>query len=94
MSKKFSISFLRDVYYRDKPGLLEEAIEDTSRWFAQKVMFFESEGKMWRAYFSEGLTENQDHEAFEYDGDDDGMLSCSEVKKVEVMKFEWVVVKD
>ena len=76
MIREFKATDLRDVIYEDEPEgftLVEDSIVDTSRWSAMHELVFsfsdESGTEFYKVGYSRGLTEYQDEQPFEYDGD-------------------------
>ena len=88
---KFNADFLRDdleVPYRGD-CVIKDKIVDTGRWTINHEVIFEYDGKFYRTYYERGATEQQEMTPWEYEGDE---IECQEVKKVEVIKTDWVPV--
>lgn len=64
---------------------------DTRRWESVHQMVFSYNGKLYSSTYRQGLTEYQDTELYEYDGD---MIECPEVEAypVEITKYRPVTV--
>lgn len=69
--------------------LIDDSITDTSRWsIHHSIIFRWTDGKTYRAYYSESATECQDESPWEYDDD----VECEEVAEVPVTTTEWQTV--
>ena len=80
MKKKFDRDYLFDVLYGEKGKVLYDKITDRSRWSIHHEMVFKTEnGRMYRAFYSEGATEMQDESPWEYED----KVECEEVHLVE-----------
>jgi hypothetical protein len=85
---KFRKEFMQDMVWEDNPDttVIEDTIEDTSRWSEHHRVIFEYEGKFYSSYYSKGLTEYQDESPYENDSDE---IECAEVHQVEEMVKVW-----
>ncbi len=81
------------IVYKDsyRFKVIEDNITDTSRWSEIHTAIIEDKktNKFYRAYYSQGATENQEEKAYEYDSN----VSFEEVKKVPMESYKWVKVK-
>lgn len=59
---------------------IKDKITDTSRWSEHHEIIFNYDGKFYRTYYSQGLTEYQDEAPFENSPDE---IECTEVELVE-----------
>lgn len=68
-----------------------ESTGETSRWREWYVLVFKYEGKYYSSDYQLGLTENCDHDLWEYEDDE---VECPEVKPVEkvVTTIEYINV--
>jgi len=70
-------------------GLPDSAIKDTitgtSRWSENHEIIFAHDGKFYRAFYSQGLTEYQDESAWEHQEE----VDCTEVELVEKICKVW-----
>lgn len=85
---KFEKEYLQSLAWDEQEAgeVIETTIVDTTRWSIIKEMIFELGGKYYRTSYSEGATEGQDEDPYEYEDDE---IECPEVEKVQVMKEEW-----
>jgi len=70
----------------------EKKILDILRWDSyNSIVFYDFDtDKYWKFHYSEGLTEYQMYEPFEYDDD---YIECTEVEPLVVMKTVWSPVE-
>ena len=90
---KFNKKVLADIAYDnccDGYEKVEDTIVETSRWAILHAMVFRFKDKFYRSSYRVGATELQDESPYEYDGDSDGMVDCTEVVQKEVMVKIWV----
>lgn len=93
MSRTFSGEVLRSILRGTEPDyeVVENEINGTSRWSVHYTMVFKelSTGKLYRTHYSEGATEYQDEDPFEYEDE----LEVDEVEPYEetVIKYRTVV---
>lgn len=66
-------------------SLIKDTITDTSRWSEHHEIIFAHDGKFYKTYYSQGLTEQQD----EYAWDNDEEVDCYEVELVEKVVKVW-----
>lgn len=66
--------------------LIEDNIDDTTRWSILHSIVFKFEDKFYTTCYSEGATEMQDESPFEHEGDE---VECFEVKPVEVVVTQY-----
>jgi hypothetical protein len=80
-------TFTRDeLLAMDLPySATEDRIVDRSRWSIHREIVFEAEGKHWRTSYSEGATEEQFEEPWEYEP----KVECVEVELREVTVKRW-----
>lgn len=93
---KFNKEMLANIAYDDCPDgfkKVEDNIKETSRWSVHHTMVFKFEGKFYTSHYSVGATEMQDESPYEYDGDGEGMVECTEVIQVEVPTKVWKAVE-
>jgi len=74
-------------------GLPDRAIKDTitgtRRWSEDHEIIFAHDGKFYRTYYSQGLTESQDESAWDYSEE----VDCEEVELVEKLCKVWITKK-
>lgn len=66
---------------------IKDTITDTSRWSEHHEIIFSHNGKFYKTYYSQGLTEQQD----EYAWDNTELVDCYEVELVEKTVKVWEV---
>ena len=93
MVREFKSTDLRDLVYEEEPEgftLVEETLVDTGRWSAKHELVFsfsdESGTEFYKVGYSRGLTEHQDEQPFEHDGD---YVPCVPVKLVQKTVDVW-----
>ncbi|MFF3312505.1 hypothetical protein [Streptomyces sp. NPDC002952] len=72
----------------DAPEVLHREQIDTRRWASVNELVFRApdDGKTYRVYYDEGLTEMQDDtDPWDYEA----VVDAEEVERVEVTTFEW-----
>ena len=69
---------------------IEDNIIDTSRWSIIHEIIFENGGKFYRTTYSEGATEMQWEEPWEYEEE----VECEEVELREVTVNKWLPVQE
>ena len=87
MTKKFTKEFLidkLDLPY-NKEIVVEDTIEKTTRWSVIHNIIFKHEDKVYRTWYSEGATEQQDEGPWKYENE----IECTEVVEVEVLTKVW-----
>jgi len=92
---KFDTKVLADIVYDDCPDgfeKIEDTLEEITRWAVAHSMVFKFDGKFYMSSYRVGATEYQDESPYEYDGDGDGMVDCTEVVQVEVLTKVWKAV--
>ena len=67
-----------DVLYDVTAEIISDDINDTSRWSEYHTLIFKYDGKIYRAYYSRGLTEQQDESPWEYENTIDAELVVAE----------------
>jgi len=67
---------------------IKDTIIDTSRWSENHEIIFAHNGKFYKTYYSQGLTEMQDESAWEYDEE----VECIEVELTEKLVKVWTEV--
>ena len=67
MKKIFTREFMFDVLHGETEDIISDDINDTSRWSEHHTLIFKYDGKIYRAYYSRGLTEQQDESPWEYE---------------------------
>jgi len=85
---KFDKQTMQDLAFDDAPEgfkVIENVIQDTSRWSVQSMLIFSHEDKFYRSYYQRGATEYQDECPYEYDG--------AEIEVTEVEPYEVTVTK-
>ena len=85
MTKKFPKEMLRALLWEDEFDaitLVATKLLDISRWSSHNQLVFRdnSDGQLYIAYYTAGLTEHQDEMPFEYDED---MIECWPAEAVE-----------
>ena len=75
-AKKFLIELLED---HDPSIVVEDTIEDKSRWTVCHRLIFRHDGKLYGTHYSVGATEYQDVSPFENESDE---IECSEMMAV------------
>jgi len=65
--KVFTKEFMLDVLYEETEEIISDDINYTSRWLEHHTLIFKYDGKIYRAYYRRGLTEQQDESPWEYD---------------------------
>lgn len=65
--------------------LIEDTIEDTSRWSIQHSIIFKYNDKHYSSFYSVGATEYQDESPWEYELE----VECREVVEVEQLVKVW-----
>ncbi len=85
---------LHKDYLTGELGLPSTAIKDTvigtRRWSEDHEIIFIFEGKYYRTYYSQGLTESQGESPFEYSPEE---IECEEVELVEKLVKIWQTKK-
>jgi hypothetical protein len=84
------IKFHRDYLINelDLPdSAIKDTITDTSRWSEHHEIIFAHDGKFYKTYYSQGLTEYQE----EYAWDNQEEIECYEVELVEKIVKVWQV---
>lgn len=81
---------LPDFLPEDRGKIVENVPISNSRWSSVYRLIFELDGSTYETTYSEGATEMQDEQPWEYEP----MVSCTEVKPIEVTKTAWVPVDD
>ena len=85
--KIFNKDYLRNMLWS---GECEDVFEiGQSRWSRHKVMIFDFEGTYYMAEYSEGLSESQCEEPFEYSEDE---IECYEVCQIPILAKKWVIL--
>lgn len=64
---------------------IKDRITDTSRWSEHHEIIFAHDGKFYRAYYSQGLTEMQDESPWQNEEE----IECTEVELVEKLVKTW-----
>lgn len=81
---------LHKDYLMKELGLPDNAIKDTivdtSRWSEIHEIIFAHNGKFYETGYSQGLTEQQDESAWDYEEE----VECYEVELKEVLVKKWV----
>lgn len=78
-----------ELISRGLPGIaLETTIVGHGRFTVTKEIIFEMDGKHWRAEYSEGATEMQWEEPWEFERE----VEIAEVEQREVLVKQWVLV--
>ena len=92
MKRIFSKEFMQSVLWEEEEGskILENKIEDTSRWSIIYSLVFSFENKIWECSYSVGAAECQDERPWEYDEE----VECWEVRPVEKIVTIYEAVKD
>lgn len=86
---KFKKEFL--VNKLDLPyNALEDKIVNSKRWSLIREIIFEYDSKFYRTSYSQGATEMQEEEPWEYIDE----VECTEVIKKEVTVMQWVPVEE
>ena len=82
---------MQEVVYGDAEGveIIEDTILENSRWSILHMVIFKFENKFYSSTYSVGATEQQDWSPYEYDGDGNGEILCTEVQQVERMVKVW-----
>ncbi len=90
---KFKKKDLQSMVWHDSGVLndkvleeVEDDIVDTSRWSEHHAVVFSYKNKYYQSYYSKGLTECQEEDPYEKDGDE---IECTEVHQVEKMVKVW-----
>lgn len=65
---------------------IKDTITSTSRWSENHEIIFANDGKFYKTYYSQGLTEYQDESPFENDGEE---IECIEVELTEKLVKVW-----
>ncbi len=79
---KFTKTFLMDelgLPYDNDDIIIKDKIIDTSRWSEIHELIFKHDGKFYSTSYSQGLTEQQCEQAWEFDNE----IKCQEVFPVE-----------
>lgn len=79
---------LQDILW-ESDQVIEDTIEEHSRWSVLHNLIFKHEGKCYQTHYSVGATEYQDERPWEYEDE----VECTEVKQVEVTVKKWVAVE-
>lgn len=94
---KFKKEQMQELVYEDEADMngdigskISEEICGTDRWTNTYEMIFKVGQKFYQTYYRVGATEMQDESPFEYDKDE---IDCPEVEKVEIVSFEWKVIR-
>lgn len=89
---KFKKEDLKRMLIDDHEELkkVEDSIDDVTRWSIVRSCVFSYKDKFYSVGYSEGATETQCEEPFEYDGDD---IICGEVVPTQVTVTQYVSVK-
>ena len=92
---KFKAEDLRELIYGGGPEnlrVISDNVTENTRWSALHRLVFEDEttGKFYAVNYSEGLTENQMEEPFEYEDE----VECEEVRKTIKMVEVYVPVSE
>lgn len=76
----------------DADVVISDDIEDTSRWSEHHTLIFKApdDGKVYRVYYSTGLTEYQDESPWEYDTEIEGV----EMVKRKVLVYKYLPVEE
>ncbi len=87
---------LRELLFGDEHKgltLLSDEQTGTGRWSSYHTLVFmdSADNTLWRVQYSQGLTESQDEQPFEYDPDE---VSCDQVEPYEVTITKYRKVKD
>lgn len=96
VTRAFDKELLLEILDEDHDDyeILENILEDTSRWSIQYGLVFKelSSGKIYSVGYQVGATESQDESPWEHDGP---LIDCYEVEPVEVktIHFKPVLVK-
>ena len=90
---KFKRDFLQDLVYeehdKDKVSFIYDKIVGTSRWAIKHEIIFKIEDRYYISHYSEGSTEMQPEQPYEYEPD---KIECVEVVPVEKTVIEYVPV--
>lgn len=89
MSVKFSKDYLKNELDLPYENTIVDKIIDTKRWSVIHEIVFEDKGKFYLTTYSEGATECQDEEPWEYEDE----IDCTEVELREVKVRKWMPVK-
>jgi hypothetical protein len=88
--KVFTKDFMLDVLHEETEEIISDDINDTNRWSEFHTLIFKYDGKIYRAYYSRGLTEQQDESPWECDDDVEAELVVAEeytaIRYVEVQE--------
>lgn len=71
----------------DKDATVRDRIIGTRRWSLTHEFIFRHEGKLYRAIYSAGATENQDETPFECQDE----VECKEVREVPSVDYESIL---
>lgn len=91
-TKLFDREILKCLASGDEPEgykIMENLLEDHSRWGLQYCMVFKYEDKYYRTHYSRGATEYQDESPYEYEAK---VVPCTLVEPKEVVRIEYVPV--
>ena len=91
-SKETLVDLVYDEYDETKFEILENEIQDSSRWSIHYNLIFKEweTGKIYETYYSVGATEYQEESPFEYEGDE---IEVTEVEPYEVTVIKYKAVK-
>ncbi len=91
IKRNFPAEELRDILYGDSEigTVIEDTIDDTSRWSICHTLVFKYEDKFYQSYYRVGATEYQDERPW----DDEKEVECIEVEPVEVTVIQYKAKK-
>ena len=91
-SKETLVDLVYDEYDETKFEILENEIQDSSRWSIRYNLIFKvlETGKIYETYYSDDATEYQEESPFEYEGDE---IEVTEVEPYEVTVIKYKAVK-
>lgn len=90
---RFSKQEMQDLVWEDhdtnKFEIVDRCAIEVKRWTTLYRIVFSYGGEFFESFYELGNTEMQESEPYEYDGDENGMIKCTQVypKKVTVTKY-------